>query len=442
MQSKELANLDLEKKRITESIAIISPLLEQLRSDPQSTEDGAMADTSDAQIITLRTKQIELQTNLEKVQQDYYRFSADTSKAEQELSVSEGRKGELESKLKTGAKKIEVNQIELSNLYSKKEILEQSISVVIPELEKLRNGDQDEAGTTSTTKVLEAEWLLFITQSESLLGKMQNLSETMLGKVGSGISSEDIKIYLDEIDNLKQSIQDLSEEPLRLTKRTQELLSNASESMKNERLNLLNKTENFSNLQADLARMASQEDFLVTAIAETEEENKSISGEIFKTLDPIKSTKEKLSKLLTESSVLETSLRSAKELIEECSQSITRLEGVKLKKEKDERIDLLDKTEEFANLQAKLATIASQDGFLESSIKESQLIIADTSKEISEMSDPIKTNQDSLDVLLKERLKVESELLKSRKAIEDCSLSINNFEREKIEKEHEISDLI
>ena len=257
----------------------------------------------------------------------------------------------------------------------------------------------------------------------------------MLGKVGSGISSEDIKIYLDEIDNLKQSIQDLSEEPLRLTKRTQELLSNASESMKNERLNLLNKTENFSNLQADLARMASQEDFLVTAITETEEENKSISGEIFKTLDPIKSTKEKLSKLLTESSVLETSLRSAKELIEECSQSITRLEGVKLKKEKDERIDLLDKTEEFANLQAKLATIASQDGFLESSIKESQLIIADTSKEISEMSDPIKTNQDSLDVLLKERLKVESELLKSRKAIEDCSLSINNFEREKIEKE-------
>ena len=435
LQSKELANLGLEKERITESIAIISPLLEQLRSDPQSTKDGPMADTSEAQIITLRTKQIELQTNLEKVQQDYYRFSSDTSKAEQELSVSEGKKGELENKLKTGAKKIEVNQIELSNLYSKKEVLEQSISVVIPELEKLRNGDQDEAGATSTTKVLEAEWLLFITQSESLLGKMQNLSETMQDKVGSGISSEDIKIYLDEIDSLKQSLQDLSEEPLRLTKRTQELLSNASESMKSERLNLLNKTENFSNLQADLARMASQEDFLVTAIAETEEENKSISGEIFKTLDPIKSTKEKLSKLLTESSALETSLRSAKELIEECSQSILRLEGVKLKKEKDERIDLLDKTEEFANLQAKLATIASQDGFLESSIKESQLIITDTSKEISEMSDPIKTNQDSLDVLLKERLKVESELLKSRKAIEDCSLSINNFEREKIEKE-------
>ena len=47
----------------------------------------------------------------------------------------------------------------------------------------------------------------------------------------------------------------------------------------------------------------------------------------------------------------------------------------------------------------------------------------------------ISRTQNDLDKLLAGRLKVESELLKARKAIEECSESIHKIEREKIEKE-------
>jgi chromosome segregation protein len=138
---------------------------------------------------------------------------------------------------------------------------------------------------------------------------------------------------------------------------------------------------------------------------------------------------------MQERSKVEVQLKNSKVAIEECIQSINKLESEKFEKEKGERINLLDKTEEFANLQAKLATIASQDGYLESNIKDSGEAITNSSKEISEMSEPIQSAQESLDQLLKGRLKVESQLLIARKAIEQCSQSINEFEREKIEKE-------
>ena len=51
--------------------------------------------TSDSEIIKLRARQIELQTSLDKVQQEFYSYGADISRTEQELSAKKERVSEI-----------------------------------------------------------------------------------------------------------------------------------------------------------------------------------------------------------------------------------------------------------------------------------------------------------------------------------------------------------
>ena len=111
------------------------------------------------------------------------------------------------------------------------------------------------------------------------------------------------------------------------------------------------------------------------------------------------------------------------------------MEGKRLEKEQGERINLLDKTERYANLQAKLATISSQDGYLNTRIEELRTQVEVGENEILQAKEPIGTMQTDLEKLLEVRLKVETKLLSARKSIDDCSDSINKFERMKAEKE-------
>ena len=162
---------------------------------------------------------------------------------------------------------------------------------------------------------------------------MDSMSLSMSKKLEIGITENDSAVFIAELKDLQASIKKLSSEPARLTGKTQELLSDSSES------------------------------------------------------------------------------------------------------EKRERINLLDKTGEFAELQAKLATIASQGGHLKSGIKELEKNTASLIEEVASMKEPLVSVENDLNKLLEGRLKVESELLKARKAIEGCSESIHKIEREKIEKE-------
>ena len=435
LQTEELKNLSTERQRINKAIALISPELEELRNIPldEPLDSGTIG--SDTQIISLRARQIELQTAIDKVQQDFYSFGSDISQKEQDITLKKGRLREFEQKLQTGIGKLATSEKEFLRLRAEREQVEKSISLIAPELEELRKNELDDGKVASTTKILEAEWLLFINESESLLNRMQKVSESMLVKASLGITKEETNKFLIEIETLREGVKSLSSEPLRLTTRTQELLMDSSENIKNERINLLDKTERYSNLQAKLATISSQYEYLRTTILELKQENKRASEESLEIKSPLIAVQEGLDGLLQERSKVEAQLKNSKAAIEECVQSINKLESEKFEKEKDERINLLDKTEEFANLQAKLATIASQDGYLESNIKDSGEAITNSLKEISEMSEPIQSAQESLDELLKGRLKVESELLIARKTIEQCSQSINEFEREKIEKE-------
>ena len=397
-------------------------------------EANASKTNSDSEVISLRARQIELQTELDKVQQEFYSCGADISRAEQELGVKKVRLNEQEEKLRNDSTQLQSKLTELKNLEEDKLETEESISLIAPELEELRNKKSEE-GHSSSSKDIETEWLLFITESEKILNEIEKIAQSITKGLDNELLQEEKQNILSEIEALKISIQDLSNEPARLTKKTQEVLTSSVEIIKNERINILDKTERFSNLQAKLATISSQDGYLNTRIEELRTQVEVGENEILQAKEPIGTMQTDLEKLLEVRLKVETKLLSARKSIDDCSDSINAMEGKRLEKEQGERINLLDKTERYANLQAKLATISSQDGYLNTRIEELRTQVEVGENEILQAKEPIGTMQTDLEKLLEVRLKVETKLLSARKSIDDCSDSINKFERMKAEKE-------
>jgi chromosome segregation ATPase len=296
-------------------------------------EANASKATFDTKIIALRAKQIEYQTAMDKVQQDFYSFGADISRTEHDLSLKKDRLGELEEKIRTNNYQLESRQQDLKKLTNDKNSIQKSISLIAPELDELRNIQLDEGSITSATKILETEWLLFITESKSLLNQMDKISLSISNKLDSGLTKEDSSSFVSDLKKLKISINKLSSEPVRLTGKTQELLLNSSKNEKRERINLLDKTGEFADLQAKLATIASQDSHFRSGIKELEKDNQSLASEVAKLGEPLVSTQNDLDKLLAGRLKVESELLKARKAIEECSESIHKIEREKIEKE-------------------------------------------------------------------------------------------------------------
>ena len=72
--------------------------------------------TSDSEIIKLRAKQIELQTALDKVQQEFYSFGADISRTEQDISLKKDRVNEINEKISTNSILIDARSVSYTHL--------------------------------------------------------------------------------------------------------------------------------------------------------------------------------------------------------------------------------------------------------------------------------------------------------------------------------------
>ena len=296
-------------------------------------EANSSKTTSDSKIMALRAEQIELQTAMDKVQQDFYSFGADISRTEQDLTLKKDRNKEVEEKIKSNNAQLESRTQELKNLTADKEEIQTSIALISPELDELRNIQLDEGSITSATKILETEWLLFITESESLLSQMDNMSLSMSKKLEIGLTKDDSDIFIAELKGLQASIKKLSSEPARLTGKTQELLSDSSENEKRERINLLDKTGQFAELQAKLATIASQDGHLKSGIKELEKNTTSLIEEVANMKEPLASVENDLNKLLEGRLKVESELLKARKAIEGCSESIHKIEREKIEKE-------------------------------------------------------------------------------------------------------------
>ena len=162
---------------------------------------------------------------------------------------------------------------------------------------------------------------------------MEDMSLLMSDKLETGLTKDDSEAFISKLKELKISIKKLSSEPTRLTGKTQELLFDSSENEKRERINLLDKTGEFAELQANLATIASQDGHLKSSIKELEKNNESLREEVADIKEPLVSVQNDLNKLLEGRLKVESELLKARKAIEECSESIHKIEREKIEKE-------------------------------------------------------------------------------------------------------------
>jgi len=202
--------------------------------------------TSDSEIIKLRAKQIELQTTLDNVQQEFYSYGADISRTEQDLSLKKERINEINESISTNKLLIESRTKETQNLVETKIAASNELKNIESELRALKTPGNDEINDAEA-KRLESSWLLFITKIKDILS---NLSKSVDLADPIELNEEKIKQLVLHIKSSRQDLDDLQAEPERLTKLTQNFLTNASEDAKKSRIDLIDKTDTYANLQA------------------------------------------------------------------------------------------------------------------------------------------------------------------------------------------------
>ena len=285
--------------------------------------------TSDSEIIKLRAKQIELQTTLDNVQQEFYSYGADISRTEQDLSLKKERINEINESISTNKLLIESRTKETQNLVETKIAASNELKNIESELRALKTPGNDEINDAEA-KRLESSWLLFITKIKDILS---NLSKSVDLADPIDLNEEKIKQLVSHIKSSRQDLDDLQAEPERLTKLTQNFLTNASEDAKKSRIDLIDKTDTYANLQARLASLNAEELHINAKLEDLSDENNKLSEESINLSQPIELIQKKLDDLLSQRLKVEGKLLEARKSIENCNASIHTIEREKIEKE-------------------------------------------------------------------------------------------------------------
>ena len=291
-------------------------------------EVNSQKNTSDSEIIKLRAKQIELQTALDKVQQEFYSFGADISRTEQEISLKKDRVNEIAEKISTNKIQIDTRNTEIEKLSENKSSAQLEISAIENELKSLK--ENTDGPDTAEAEKIEGLWLIFITETKDILNNFVN----SIGSIKSKLSNNDsVDDDLREIESLQNDLKKLETEPNKLTKLTQDFLINASEGAKQQRINLIEKTDKYAELQAKLASMNSEDSHISTKLQDLTQENRDLEEESKELTQPINEIQEKLDQLLSDRLKVEENLLESRKAIEECNASIHKIEREKIEKE-------------------------------------------------------------------------------------------------------------
>ena len=291
-------------------------------------EINSQKNTSDSEIIKLRAKQIELQTALDKVQQEFYSFGADISRTEQEISLKKDRVNEIAEKISTNKIQIDTRNTEIEKLSENKSSAQLEISAIENELKSLK--ENTDGPDTAEAEKIEGLWLIFITETKDILNNIVN----SIGSIKSKLSNNDsVDDDLRKIESLQNDLKKLETEPNKLTKLTQDFLINASEGAKQQRINLIEKTDKYAELQAKLASMNSEGSHISTKLQDLTQENRDLEEESKELTQPINEIQEKLDQLLSDRLKVEENLLESRKAIEECNASIHKIEREKIEKE-------------------------------------------------------------------------------------------------------------
>ena len=345
----------------------------------RSEEVNAMKTSSDSKIEEQRARQIELQSDSDRIQQEFYSAGADIARVEQELNIQKEKTKELGEKIIKDKTNLTSKEKKLADLCSKKSKIDHDISTISPELEKLR--EKQLAGTDSFLKSqdMAKEWSELKSKLEDCINKLKDILNVFKSNYQSSFSSKRQEEILSKLNTLESNLVSYSKRSSELISKANSIVSQSSEDKK-ERVTLLDKTVEFADLQASLATNASHQNHLQLQIKELKAGIGSLKNEISLIENPQKQFEESLEILLKERLGVESRLSNTRVLIDGCAESIRSLEKEKIEKEQHS-MSLREELEKL-RLELQASTIESQN--IEKMIHESSLDLKGLLSDLSE----------------------------------------------------------
>ena len=173
-------------------------------------EINSLKTTSDSEINEFRAKQMELQTEMDKVQQEFYSLGADISRQEQEIKENKNKTSEVASKLGESRDTLSSKKNEVAKSSEQIERLEESISLITPELEQLREKQLQENSQDSEIEEIEMDWDNFSNDLINLLDKLRKAEIKLLALMASGKVSQENVLHDTGLKEVEGSLDSLS----------------------------------------------------------------------------------------------------------------------------------------------------------------------------------------------------------------------------------------
>ena len=329
-------------------------------------EMNALKTTSDSDINKLRTSQMELQTKMDKVQQNFYSLGAEISRAEQDIAENRNRSLEINSNLQKSRESITIKSEEIQKISKEIKKLQLSISQIRPELDQLRENQLSEADQDNEIEGVQKDWDSFSSELEKLLTMLKKAEVELLSILSRGKVQKENVLKESGLEEVKGSLESLLGIPTKLILKTKSLFEGSG---KEERLKLLDQTQEYADSKALLASKTSKLDHLNSEVSLLEEEISTLKHEADLNLEPLQQMEDSLKVLLQSRLKVEEEMVSIRKTIEDSSESIRSIEKERMEKEQG----VLTSREVLESLRLELQAGQIEADNIEKQVKENNL---------------------------------------------------------------------
>ena len=350
--------------------------LHQIKSE----EINSLKISSDSERDMLRTKQMEMQSEMGSTQQKFYSIGSDISRTEQDIKAFKEKETLFLTDLKEKQDTLRSKKISVEEIIKGKTKIEEIIDAISPKLEKLRS--QQLKGNSSNVKLelVQTEWSDYSLKLNELLENLKKAEHQILINLNEGKISEKEILFDSGLKRVEENLGSLLKVPNKLIEKTNKLFLGSNKEGKAERLDLLNKTRKFADLQAQLATNISQEQHLGSEIAILESQISHLKEQISSNKDPLKKLEKSLEEFLRSRLLVEEKMTSKRKSIDHSSDQIRNIEKERLEKEQ-KSMSMMEELEAL-RLDHQASQIETQNK--EKQIKENDLKLKSLLTELDE----------------------------------------------------------
>ena len=324
--------------------------------------------TSDTEVDIFREKQSEIQQTIDKIQQEFYSAGADISRAEQAIQTERENITSSQDQLYSKNISLSERKNQIHHLKEEEQDINRLISEISPKLDDLRNKQLKETDIDVSINQIISDWQDYHSRVNMTLNQLKDLHEVIL-KISEGeLDKEKLENSVFKLKELHQILDSLAKEPPKLVSKVKEVMISSSEANKEERLDLLDRTQEFADLQAKLATCVSQIKHNSDQISYLNEEISSFEEKIKIAEEPLKEKDEELEGLLQNRLKIENRMKEARASIQDVQEKIRSIERQRVEKEQlvstsRERLQDLKLKHQEKKLEAKnIEKIISEEG--------------------------------------------------------------------------------